>query len=144
MIRPSDVANKGGLKTRDRYVDSQSIEEATGPNGGFYGPLTRQDMKDIRTSINNNWPVSDEMRSLLVNKIVAQVERCETEEDREFLLRAAQTMLKMDTTNMALHELIDRLERLDTGRATENQHHKIEFVIVDGRDSANHRIESET
>lgn len=120
---------------RGEMVSNKAIVEAAGPNGGFEGELTTADVRLINRARKEGWDIPPDMKSLLVGKLRVAIENANEDEDRAFLQRSLETLNGMERTNLAYAQFMDQTDRLDAGKSTQNTHHKIEFVIVDGRDS---------
>lgn len=85
--------------------------------GGKGAEPSRSSLKIIRQAVNNNWQIPDEWKGVLP-KICLKMVADESKGDRE-RLRAIEILRAMNRDNLEAAQVLDRVERLDQGQATE-------------------------
>jgi hypothetical protein len=85
--------------------------------GGQGGPPDRTSLAMIRQAVSNNWDIPDAWKAALP-AMCAKIASDESKGDRE-RLRAIEILRAMQRDNLDAAQVLDRVERLDEGRATD-------------------------
>lgn len=103
-ITPSDQSQAGG-KGEFAEVDQRHVRET---------------MALIRKAVKNQWNISERVKLETLRTVARIVEEGKTEREQ---LRASEIIAAMHRDDLAALSILDKLERLDTGQATE----RVEF-----------------
>lgn len=76
----------------------------------------RSDARMIETATRNRWPITPEMKEMVINRLANIVARSESEERAS---TAARTMMMAEGQNQADDHVREKNERIDSGKATD-------------------------
>ncbi len=85
--------------------------------GGKGAEPSRSSLAMIRQAVTNNWEIPNEWKAVLP-KICLKMVADESRGDRE-RLRAIEILRAMNRDNLEAAQVLDKVERLDQGQATE-------------------------
>lgn len=94
---------------------------------------SREDLRMIAECLRKGWlkpwELPEHLARQLPNDVADVLRKAKETGDGRVALRAADVLCRMAEGNLRLAEAIDKVERLDDGRPTENAHHelRIEF-----------------
>jgi hypothetical protein len=77
---------------------------------------TRADLRRLRQALAGGWDIPAELREQLPRVVVGMIRDARNDRDR---LRAIEVLVAMQRDNVQAVALADRIERLDSGEATE-------------------------
>ncbi len=84
---------------------------------GGKGEVSRSSLKLIKEAIGNGWQIPDQWKAALPSLCV-KIAMDDNRNDRE-RLRAIEVLRAMSRDNLDAAQVVDRVERLDSGQATE-------------------------
>ncbi len=76
----------------------------------------RAGLRLIKRAIHNRWQIPEDLMSQLPRVVTGLVANARTDRER---LRAVEVLVAMQRDNMAALQMADRIERLESGRPTE-------------------------
>tara|TARA_R110001592_G_scaffold122620_1_gene329532 strand:+ start:101 stop:448 length:348 start_codon:yes stop_codon:yes gene_type:complete len=85
--------------------------------GGMGEPPTRSALQTIKRAVTNNWEIPEEWKAALP-RLCLRIAADDSRGDRE-RLRAVEILRAMQNDNLNAAQALDRVERLDSGQATE-------------------------
>lgn len=99
-------------------IDKTDGGSASGGRGGILDLSLNRDQKLIRRAANGRWPIPDELKQAVVNKVAQALGA--TSEPRE-VASLSKVVVAMEGQNQADDHLNEKNTRIDEGKGTELQ-----------------------
>lgn len=95
------------------HEDDSNLPESLGGKGA----VSRESLRMIKQAVGNGWEIPDQWKAALPT-LCAKIATDDNRGDRE-RLRAIEILRAMTRDNIDAAQVVDKMERLDSGEATE-------------------------
>tara|TARA_R100000458_G_C8274885_1_gene249865 strand:+ start:686 stop:1036 length:351 start_codon:yes stop_codon:yes gene_type:complete len=104
------------MSSDEKHVDPSSLPDISGGKGGL-SLDGRESLRMIKQAVTNGWDIPAEWKGALPG-LCMTIAMDELRGDRE-RLRAVEILRAMQRDNLDAAQVLDKVERLDVGQATE-------------------------